>query len=121
MAKFAWACSLVILPIVLVIGFLSMSWNGGNPAFPSFSVLLGRLSLMPDFSSEINTAVGNANVSILNWQTSYTSVVDWNSFWSCIGNFFNMIGSFFSTLGQILAVPVRFFIWLFQLIGYAYA
>lgn len=121
MAKFAWACCLVILPVVIVIGFLSMSWTGGDPAFPSFSVLLGRLSLMPDFSVEINNAISDANVAIINWQSSYSSVTDWNSFWQSIGSFFNMVGSFFSTFGQILAVPVRFFIWVFQLIGYAYA
>lgn len=120
MTKLAWSIFLVVLPIVLIIGFFAIPANG-EPLFPSFGVLLGRLGALPDFTQEVRESVFNMERAVAAFQVSIGGVYDLPSFFSSVGSFFTVVGQFFMVVGNVIAIPVRFVIFVFQLIGVAYA
>lgn len=102
---------LILLPVVLVLGFVRMSVNPDQDFLLDFNGLLKMFQTMPDFGAQINNAVSLFNEAVDVNANAWVNVVDVASFFDAIAAFFTMVGQAVGIGFEVLTIPFSFVAW----------
>lgn len=102
---------LILLPVVLVLGFIRMAVNPDQDFLLDFNGLLKMFQTMPNFQQQINNAVALFNESVSVNANAWTNVTDVASFFGAIAAFFTMVGQAVGIGFEVLTIPFSFLGW----------
>lgn len=102
---------LILLPVVLVLGFIRMAVNPDQDFLLDFNGILRMFQTMPDFPSQINNAVSLFNEAVDVNANAWANVSDLATFFDAVAAFFTMLGQAVGIGFEVLSVPFGFIAW----------
>lgn len=115
MLKFCARLVIVLVPVLLIIGFIRVM-VGHTTFLPTYEEIYLRFSAMPALNEDVMKAVATFNYAIEQNSNAWANINNIVDFFNSVGAFFGMVGSMFMVGFQALVVPFKFLQWFFAVL-----